>query len=166
MVDCKKKWQQLIAADQAVESLQREFMQSCSEEAVRLIRETLSSQHGRAPAFRLALALPAEHREKLFPDLLRLACESSYVPTIIQAREVVLTLPRPWAVDQMEASADSALKSGEEWVWRRFLELAAFLDHDLTLRLAKRAMQHSDPTIREVGAEFLANPNPPSNRPA
>ncbi|HZU34065.1 MAG TPA: hypothetical protein VFB79_23335 [Candidatus Angelobacter sp.] len=165
MVDCKKKLQELIEADQALESRRREFMQSCTEEVVQLIQETLKSQPGRASAFRFALALPAEQREKLFPDLLQLTCESSYVPTIVHAREVILTLPRLQVVDQMEASADSALKTKEEWAWRRFLELAAFLDRDLTVRLAKRAMQHSDSTIRDVGAEFLANPNPPSIRP-
>jgi hypothetical protein len=103
-----------------------------------------------------------QYRYQLFNDFLSFACEPSYIPTIMSAREVLVTLPTPWVVEQMEVAADSVLPTADEWVWRRFMEMAAYLDRDLTLSLAERAMRHPDAEIRDAGADFRDNPRPPS----
>jgi hypothetical protein len=160
MSESRHQWQLLFEADQKMETVWREFMKLHSEDLVPFVREALSSREGRATAFRVARLAPIEQRQRLFEDMLRLACESSYVPTIIEAREFLMVLPRTWIVAQMRSASDWILKSNDEWIWRRFLELAALLDQDLTVELAHLATSQEDEAIREAGTEFAGNPNP------
>lgn len=157
----KKKWEELMDADRRAKNIRRELFESDLGHVLGLIRENLSGPNpAREFAFGVARSLPTQHRLKLLPDLVGLACEPSYVPTIEQARDVILTLPRKWTVDHIEAVAEPLLQSSDDWVYRRALELFALLDRDLTLRLARRAAEHTNAEIRAAGNEFLDNPTP------
>jgi hypothetical protein len=160
MTDCRPEWQRLLETDRQMQMAWQRFMQSCSQDIVPFVREALNSREDRAAAFRVARLAPTEQRQQLFEDMLRLACESSYVPTIMEAREFLLTLPRGWMLSQMRSAPDSILKSRDEWIWRRFLELAALLNRALTVELARLATSQEDEGIREAGAEFTSNPDP------
>jgi hypothetical protein len=159
--ECKKKWKQLVDADRFVRKIRRELFETNIEQTLELIRENLSKPRPeREFAFEVARSLPTQYRQKLLRDFVGLACEPSYVPTIEQARDIILTLPRKWTVDHIEAVAEPLLQSSDDWIYRRLLELFALLDQELTLRLARRAAEHTDPEIRSAGNAFLRNPTP------
>jgi len=102
-----------------------------------------------------------KQRKALLPDLVSLACEPSYAPTIINARKVIMSLPKQW-VPRPNGSVHryASLKSDDDWESRRLLELCSLLDRDLTLKIAAIAAAHQDPEIREAGTDFLNNPEP------
>lgn len=159
--ESKKKWEQLLDVQRSAKDIRRELFETDLGQVLGLIRENLRKPNPeREFAFEVARSLPLESRQKLLSDFIELACEPSHVPTLEQARGLILTLPRKWTVDQIETMAEPFLQSSDDWVYRRLLELFALLDRELTLRLARRAAKHPNPEIRAAGSEFLQSPVP------
>src|SRR5260370_32901 len=148
-LEAKEKWVQLMDAERNAKNLRGELFRCGFEDVLALVRENIKTPNpDREFAFRLAQLLPAEQRQKLLPDLVQLACEPSYVPTIKQARQAILTLPRRWTIEHVEAAAEILLPSSDDWVYRRLLELYAILDRELTLKFARHAAEQENPEIR------------------
>jgi hypothetical protein len=155
-------WDALLEADRVAESLRIDLLRGDPEEVAALLRDSLRTQEGMYFAFRLLLQLPSKYRQALFKRLVDLACQPTSATIITKAREVLLTLPRPWVVDQLRATAKDVLEGADYWIWSRFLELVAFFDRDFVLELAKHALENSDEEVREVGRAMVQNPSPPS----
>ena len=156
----KAAWKKLVAADGAAYVAQHELFIICGDSILEIVRAGLDVPSERTTAFRIAGLLKEEQRKALLPDLVFLACEPSYVPTIVNARRAILALPRGWVLQQMNTVMERILKSDDDWAYRRLLELCSLLDRDLTLRIAAMAAAHQDPEIREAGTDFLENPEP------
>jgi hypothetical protein len=158
----KEKWAQLMEAERNAKDLRGELFRCGFEDVLALVREGIRTPNpDREFAFRLTQLLPVEQLQKLLPDLVQLACEPSYVPTIEQARQAILALPRRWTIEHIVTAAEPLLLSSDDWVYRRLLELYALLDRELTLKFARRAAEHEHPEIREAGTEFLNDPSAP-----
>jgi hypothetical protein len=70
-------------------------------------------------------------------------------------RRMIADYPRAWVKRNIEQFAEPILQHGDEEAYRRILELYHDLDHDMEFQLARRAVQHNNPLIQEVGREFL-----------
>jgi hypothetical protein len=160
--ECEEQWIQLTQTDATSNEQLHDFLRSCSAHATKLIRASLKAGNPREReySFRATELLDLNLRQELLPDLVVLACEPSYVPTILRSREVLLTFPKEWLCQHIETAAEPLLASEDEWVYRRLLELYARIEISLTLRLANRAVQHPNPEIQRAGEEFLDNPHP------
>ena len=107
----------------------------------------------RVTALYIARWLSADELMQVFGELVRLA---SFAHGSVQTvRDLLLSLPREWVLTHIEEAAEPQLHDGTYDEYRRLLELYIQLDHDLTLKLARRALMHSDPGIREAGEDFL-----------
>jgi len=162
MSECDKRWSRLIELDSVANDQIGDFLGACSADAIELIRRSLRTGGGRERdcSFRAVELLDPDQRQELLPELVALACEPSYVPTILRSRHLILEIPRGWLSQHIETVAEPLLSSSDEWIYRRLLELYAQIDQSVTLRLAKRAAAHPNSEIREAGAEFIANPAP------
>jgi hypothetical protein len=159
--DCQALWQELLDADQKLHQAQNDLFTHCQSTLVELIRAGLDSPQQRRVAFRIAsLIYDTEQRKVLFRDFLALACQPSYIPTVISAREAILPLPRDWVRSNIEREAAEILDWDDGWEHPRYLELCTLIDKDLTIRAAQKAAKHEDPDIREAGEQFLKDPNP------
>jgi hypothetical protein len=156
----KAAWKKVLEADAAAYAAQYELFSICGDSIIEIVRAGLHDPSERSTAFRIAGLLKEEQRKALLPDLVSLACEPSYAPTIINARKVIMSLPKQWVLAQMDPSIERILKSDDDWESRRLLELCSLLDRDLTLKIAAIAAAHQDPEIREAGTDFLNNPEP------
>jgi hypothetical protein len=158
--ECKAAWKKLVAADAAAYIAQHELFTTCGEFILEIVRAGLLDPKERTTAFRIAGLLKDEQRKALLPDLVSLACEPSYAPTIINARKAIMALPKEWVLAHMGPSIERILKSDDDWEYRRLLELCSLLNRDLTLKIATIAASHQHPDIKEAGADFLENPEP------
>ena len=93
-----------------------------------------------------------EERQSLLEALVDLASVAH--SDIELVRQAILSLPKTWLLENLEKSAELLLKNGTDEEYRRLLELYFEIDNSLTERLAKRALQHDDPDIREAGEDF------------
>ena len=160
-LDFKMQWAELMLLERKTRDIEGALIKSAREQMIDLVREKLKeSTWEREVAFRIARSLPNEYKERLLPDLLRLACEPSYVPTIVQARDVILTYPRRWIVEHIESVSEPLLRSSDEWIYRRLLEVYSLLDKELTLRLARRGLDNTNPEICEACNDFIEDPGP------
>ncbi len=124
---------------------------------VALIRRALKLPGGenRAVAVALLANLSLEEKQLLFPELIQLA-RSAHGP-IGAVRDIVLSLPRAWVLERIDAQVEPILHNDEYDDYWMFLELYEKLDLMRAVILARRAAGSSDPAIRELGAEWLAD---------
>jgi hypothetical protein len=163
-MECEEKWHRWLEGEKLSEELEQMCLSSCSTVVTSFFRAELKEKGGKAILLRMVLNLPVEYRQELLPELLRLACDASYVPTIVKCREILQTLPRKWVVERFEAAAVPLIEPAEEWVFRRLLEVAAILDANLLKAVATRASAHADPEIRRIAQEFLDPAGPAGGR--
>lgn len=86
-------------------------------------------------------------------DLLSLAC--SYSGETGKARELVLSLPHEWLLNNIEASAESLLQYESYEEYWGLLQIYTELDKELGLKLAHRAASHPNEDIRDAGEHYL-----------
>ncbi len=149
-------WQHFVKAEQSFFAARTRLTQSPS--AVALIRAGLARPSERAAALAAAALLPTGKKQELFGDLLALA--SFAHGRIGVARDIILSLPHDWLLENIERYAEPLLAYDDYEEYRRLLELYSLIDHDLTLKLARRAAAHSDADIKGAGEDFLADPDP------
>src|SRR5271166_3077281 len=96
MSECDKRWSRLIELDGVANEEIGDFIAACSADAIELIRKGLRTGGRREKdcSFRAAELLDLKRRQDLLPDLVELACEPSYVPTILRSRTLILSFPR------------------------------------------------------------------------
>jgi hypothetical protein len=165
--ECKSVWQRLHEADVLFNRAQYELFTNCRESIVDLLRIAFRDSSQYQLAFRVASLLnDPEQKKTLFPEFLGLACQPSYVPTILAARKAALSLSKEWLLANIEVEAEQVLNWSDDWEFRRFLELCSLIDTELTIRNAKRATASENSDIREAGEDFLKDPSPVSIRKA
>lgn len=87
-------------------------------------------------------------------DGVELACQAAYVPRLMEGRSKVLTMPREWTLEHIEAVAKSALNLSDCWEYRRLLELAELLgDPALVKRLILLGLGHPDFEVDEAARD-------------
>jgi len=70
-------------------------------------------------------------------------------------RRLFSLLPKRWLVENVEATVEPWLQTGDDEYYRRFLELYYSIDRQLTRRLAERAVASNNPDVRDAGTDFL-----------
>ncbi|MFB2977093.1 hypothetical protein [Microseira sp. BLCC-F43] len=147
----RELWHHLVERELAYIQIRQEFLTNCTDRMA-FIKKALHKPNERGTALRLIEYLKIEERQSLLKDLVDLASVSH--SDIELVRQAILSLPKTWLLDNIEKSAEPLLKNGTDEEYRRLLELYIQIDRDLTERLAKRALQHEDPDIREAGEDF------------
>lgn len=144
-------WHQLLTQEEAYFSSRQAFLTQSSNR-LSIIKDALDNPSERATALQLCLYLTESERQALFDELVKLAsighCDIELV------RQAILSLPLSWLSTHIETVAESLLEKGTDEEYRRLLELYINIDEDLAQRLVKRALQHEEPDIREVGEDF------------
>ena len=155
MTDLKTNplWQRVIEGmihPELLDAAQQEFL-TRSANRVGVLREAMRTFgiHGHA-ALRLLRQVTIDEQEQAFPELIQAARYAN--GPIGYVRDLILALPRTtWVLAHIDALVEPIL-AGEEyddyWV---FLELYEQLDPERAMKLARRAIAHADPEIREVG---------------
>lgn len=146
-------WQQVVNNEVAYIQTRQSFFAHCKNR-VEALKQALHSPVERGTALRVLDYLPVEERQSLLDDLVDLASVAH--ADIALCRQVILSLPKIWLLSNIEKSAEPLLQAGAEEEYRRLLELYVELDKDLAERLARRASQHREPDVQEVGEDFLS----------
>jgi hypothetical protein len=145
-------WSDLLQAQAAYSAAFQKFLTN-SPSRVDVLRSALRGKD-RQTALAVAKSLTLEEKKALFSEWVFLI---SWAHGAIQtARDILLSLPRPWVLERIEKEVEPYLQNGTEEEFRRFLEFFEILDEDLLTKLAQRAAVHADPDIKEAGADFLA----------
>jgi len=144
-------WRNVVTSENDYFNSRYDFLNNCSDR-VSAIKKALHAVGERATALRLIEYLKIEERQSLLNDLVDLASVAH--SDIELGRRAILSLPKTWLLENIEKSAELLLKDGTDEEYRRLLELYIQIDRELTERLAKRALKHENPDIREAGADF------------
>jgi hypothetical protein len=130
----------------------RQKLFNSSIDRVSMIQKGLHNPEQRGTCLRLIEYLQHEEREYLFNDLLEL---SSVAHSDLElCYQVILTFPDDWLLENIEERAEPLLINGSYEEYRCLLELYNKIDHNLTQRLASRAIQQNDLDIIEAGEDF------------
>jgi hypothetical protein len=103
-------------------------------------------------AFEMIGTLTPEEKKACLPELLGLCSSGRYAG---HAKDLILEMPRDWLTENIEAASESTLALNDFLDWVNLLEVLDRVDSGLGRRLAERMLAHSDPDLREWGAEFL-----------
>lgn len=95
--------------------------------------------------------LASELRDKLLT-----ACQSSYAPNIIRARDEILSLPREYVLNNISTIATESLNLADEWEFRRLLELYQLLDNELLQGLINIGIASGNEELKEAACDFKA----------
>jgi hypothetical protein len=87
-----------------------------------------------------------------FPEL---ACQCQNIGNIMSGRQGILSLPRAWILEHIEDLAEPLLQLEDDYEWWRLLEVYDALDKQMAKRLALRAANHPNHTIKEAGESYL-----------
>jgi hypothetical protein len=74
---------------------------------------------------------PDSEGKAIVKALLKQACESQHVGHISSAREALLRLPRSWLSRVLPDAIDEVVDLGDEWEYRRLVELLKELHSEL-----------------------------------
>jgi hypothetical protein len=149
-------WQDLKEKETAYAAASRAFLTQAKNRAA-VVRDALRSRD-QYTALGVVKSLNDDEKKELFGTLVFLA--SSGHGTIDFVRDLILSMPRDWVLYNIEREAEPLLQEGTYDEYRRFLELYELLDPCMTRRLARRAVAHADPDIREAGEDYLVKCEP------
>ena len=144
-------WHRLVESEIACIQSRQNFIKTCTDQ-VAVLQKALHTPAERGTALRLVEYLKTEERQLLFDDLVDLASVSH--SDIELCHQVILAFPKSWLIANIEKSTETILEKGTDEEYRRLLELYIEIDLELAGRLAKRALQHQDIDICEVGEDF------------
>jgi len=132
----------------------RQDLLNGSANVLELVRHGLSAPGDRAAALEITGALPEHDRVMLFDELLALG---SYVHgQMMNAQDLVLSLPRPWLKANIEPHAEILLADGTDEEYRALFGLFVRIDHEMARRLIQRARAHRSGEVREAGEDLDA----------
>jgi hypothetical protein len=86
--------------------------------------------------------------------LLELACSAQHIGNIQLGRGYLVDVPRVWLLDHIQPVAEELLASGDDWEYRRLLELYERLDERLLKELITRGRVSENGEIREAAEDF------------
>ena len=144
-------WQRLVNSHKEFALALQAFLRGDVNRVLLMRQELVGKDNATAYYF-----LPYLHQDEviqLFDMLVPLA--STGHSNIKQVRDAILSLPHDWVLHNIEPLAEPLLADGTDDEYRRFLELYSELDKDLALKLAQRAVEHTDPHIKEAGEDFI-----------
>lgn len=144
-------WDKLLETEIDYIQTRQDFLQHYPNRVARINR-ALEDPTQRGTALRIIEYLTIEERQSLLNVLVDLASVSH--ADIELCREAIFSLPKNWLLAHIEKSAEPLLQDGTDEEYRRLLELYVALDSELAERLARRALEHEDPDIREAGEDF------------
>ncbi len=147
----ESRWHTLIERPSAF-LLARMDLRQNGASLVELVARGLHEPSERATALDLLPSLSEEDQKRLFPEVLALAAYTHGLTD--EAIRALLSLPRAWVLENMEASAEPLLRDGTYEEYRMLLRIYAELSLDLARALALRALTSEDPDIREAGEDF------------
>jgi hypothetical protein len=154
MNDQEELWKHLSGSFRTFNLALRAFFAD-DVDRVGLLKKALLGPH-RAVALYLLEHLPQSELAQLFSELVFLASFSHGAVGAI--RKYILSLPREWVITNIEQFVEPLLEQGTYDEYRNVLALYWELDHEMMIRLAQRAIMHSDPDIREAGEDYLSKP--------
>ena len=146
-------WNILVKSHMAYSMAARNFLTG-DIDRVSILRRALHD-HGPdlSTAFHLLQSIKVDELQQLFPELIFWASYSH--GAVVSIRNAVKRLPKEWVISHIEEIAEPLLTNGTYDEYRCLLELYINLDIELTKRLARRAIQSTDPDIREAGEDYL-----------
>ena len=149
---CDELWRRLVEAESAFYAARASLFSSCRNQLVDLVRKGLENPSHRVTALGLVEVLTIEERQQLLPDLLSLACCCHGLT--VDARELVLELPREWLIQNIEQAAEPLLGFDDYEEYRGLFQIYLKLDLTLARKLAKRAANHYDADIKDAADDF------------
>ena len=150
----RRRWGELRRAENELFSTRKEFVASAGDiESV--LREALAKPHERGTALRFLETSGQRFIKPLISDLVDLASVGH--SDIELCRRVILFLGQQWLVENLEFYGSRLIRDGGEEEYRRIAELYLAVNEDLLGRHVQRALENSDPDIREVGEDFRAS---------
>jgi hypothetical protein len=121
---------------------------------VSLLRKALKNINHRIVALEIAEILDQEKKKQLLSDLIPIACYpkgDSYL-----AWNIILSLPKNWLIENIEVAAESMLQSNNANDYVGLLSLCRSVDGNLARKVADRALQHPDPSVRQEVKDFVS----------
>jgi hypothetical protein len=106
--------------------------------------------------------LKAEELKALFDRLLSAACQTSNL--IAFAIPILLRLPKQWLLEHLDNRIEPLMTKYQSDAYIAIIEIYKRLDLGKALEWTKKAHSHTDPHIKQVGDDFMAefrkvNPN-------
>jgi hypothetical protein len=123
------------------------------EEAFNKVKECLNELTRVYTGLSLFPYLLPEHKEQLFPTLIDLSINN--VGYINVVRTTILTnFNKKWLEEQLPQVISPILAIGEEWEYRKVIELLKFLNSSYLNQVYSKVKEHSDSSIRELLKNF------------
>lgn len=144
-------WQELVDQAHAYQQANQAFFQNC-QDRLAIIKKALHHPTQRKTALDFCGYLTLEERQSLLDDLVELASVGH--SDIEQVRQIILSLPQDWLLNNIENSANQVLEKATDEEYRRLLELYVKIHISITRKLIKQALNSDDPDIHEVGQDF------------
>jgi aminoglycoside phosphotransferase family enzyme len=113
-------WQELVNQAHAYQQANQAFFQNC-QDRLAIIKKALHHPTQRKVALDFCCYLTLEERQSLLDDLVELASVGH--SDIEQVRQIILSLPQNWLLNNIENSANQVLEKATDEEYRRLLEL-------------------------------------------
>jgi hypothetical protein len=149
-----KLWERYKESYKAYRAATRDlFSQTNSDQRIKIVRLAFGNQE-RDAALKLTELMNVEERKSLLDILVGLTYSSSGLREF--ATKLILEIPHEWLVANIERYTEAILNQDENREdYEGFLSLLREVDEQLAMHLAKRAIQSSDPDIKELGQNYL-----------
>ncbi len=119
-------------------------------------RKRLGYYHtGLAEDLNLIIGLDTSTQNSILKYLLELACESQNIRNISLGRQALWSIERKWLISRIEDAAEPLIQLGNEWEYRRLIELYWHIDALLVSRLAQRGQNHKNQEIHFTALECI-----------
>ena len=155
MSDCGQLWEEFVKLANEIEKTRVKLLNSCSSEVSNFMQSAFQDPAKCGAAFELIHWLPPNMREQFLAQLVESASFGNKYST--EARNIILELPRGWTINNIQSIYDRILRreSADVEEFGLMLSLAKELDKDLAQDIAVRATKHRNPTVQEIGTEYL-----------
>jgi hypothetical protein len=104
----------------------------------------------------LITTLDPSQQTAVLADLLCLACQAQNVQNIRTGRQAIWSIEKAWLLAHIEAAAEPFLRIGDEWEYRRLIELYWHIDKGLVQRLVDFGKSQAEDGICQAAAECEA----------
>lgn len=98
--------------------------------------------------------LPEDKSDEILAGLIEMACKCQHIANITLGREQILSLPRQWAIDNINSAVDTMLDLNDEWEFQRLLEVYQKLDKGLLDGLISRGLKSENAEINQAALEL------------
>jgi hypothetical protein len=155
MADCDRLWERFVELANEIENTRVNLLNHCSEHISPLMHDAFHDPAKRGAAFELIHWMSPAMRAEFLPQLVESASYANKYTA--NARQTILALPRRWTIDNIRTAYEPILQrdSAHEEEFGLLLSLVKELDESLADNIAKRAEQHRNPSVQEIGSEYL-----------